>query len=287
MESSMESIGRRFDRNAARYDAHADVQRRMAARLAAALRGWRNVPQQAHAVEIGCGTGALTARLAEGWPEARLTALDAAPAMLRLARQRCGLAERVCFIQADAETWAAEAPSASCDVIVSNACFQWLRDPEATLRHLRRLLRPGGGLAFATFGPDTFFELHESFRTAYLARGLEPQRHGLSFREADGWKAMLEQAGFADVRMKRSMYRETYPSARAFLHSVQATGASATQARPAAGGMRSLFADMFEVYESRFAVEGGVAASYDVVTVEAFAEPRGRLRVPSADDPLS
>src|SRR5690606_1500505 len=73
----------RFGRAAARYEAQAGVQARMAeARLA--WGGARAAP--AGIVEFGCGTGLLTRRLRTRFPDAGVTATDAAPEMLDVAR---------------------------------------------------------------------------------------------------------------------------------------------------------------------------------------------------------
>ncbi|AJY74717.1 malonyl-ACP O-methyltransferase [Paenibacillus beijingensis] len=181
-----------------------------------------------------------------------------------------GTAPAIHFLAADVETWAAAAPAASFDLIVSNACFQWLRRPEETLGHLRRLLRPGGLLAFTTFGPDTFRELHAAFAAVYCACGLEPQRHGLSFRTVGEWKQMLKQAGFTNVQCDRSLQTECYPTVGDFLHSVKGVGASASEAQAPRGlGARRLFAGMYKEYERHFSIPGGVAATNDLLFIHA------------------
>jgi SAM-dependent methyltransferase len=52
--------------------------------------------------------------------------------------------DRLRFLHADVEMWASNAPTSSCDLIVSNVCFQWLNKPEQTFSHLRRIFRTGG-----------------------------------------------------------------------------------------------------------------------------------------------
>lgn len=293
MASDKHAIRRRFDRSAAAsYDIHARVQRSMADNLARSLEerlgpscGAAGAPA---ILEIGCGTGNLTEKLLQVWPRASLTAIDLAPAMIEAAKRRLWpgnnkvlgdgeAAPWVRFLAADVEAWAAAAPDASFDLIVSNACFQWLSRPQVTLAHLRRLLRPGGTLAFTTFGPETFRELHEAFAAAYLALGVEPQRHGLSFCTEQGWRRWLTEAGFAHVRCERSLQTERYASVKDFLLSVKAVGASASEAQTAGTlGLRRLFSGMYHEYERRFSVPGGVAATYDLLRIEASitaAEP--------------
>ncbi|MDQ6419615.1 malonyl-ACP O-methyltransferase BioC [Paenibacillus sp. LHD-117] len=271
-------IRRQFNRSANVYDSHAHVQRRMAEWLAGSLEGLRNNIGSAKPdlLEIGCGTGALTERLLRDYPDASLLAMDIAPAMVEEARKRTRsvLAGRSDnqprFILADVEKWAATATAASQNMIVSNACFQWMGNPAETLSRLGTVLRPGGLLLFTTFGPQTFRELHRSFEYAYLAAGREPQRHGLSFPPADRWQSMLREAGFQAITVERTVHSQSYRSAKDFLHAVKAAGASASEASDGPGlGSRHLFDAMFAYYEDRYGIPEGVQATYELYLIAA------------------
>ncbi|BBH19045.1 malonyl-[acyl-carrier protein] O-methyltransferase [Paenibacillus baekrokdamisoli] len=286
MSNRISAIQRQFNRRANSYDAHAHVQRMMADQLTQSLLGWKSkgITDAPNILEIGCGTGALTRTLATEWPSASITALDIAPAMIRLAEQHVQSAkanhsdamnhtsDHIHFLLADVEVWAADAPVASFDLIVSNACFQWLSNPTRTLSHLRRMLRSEGMLIFTTFGPDTFYELHQAFNSVYQVSGMEPQRHGLSFQSADQWKSLLEEAGFASSHYERTIHTEKYASARDFLLSVKAMGASTSEAAAKRGlSSRRLFANMYKEYENMFSIQDGVAATYDLLLIHSCA----------------
>ena len=92
-------------------------------------------------LEIGCGTGQLTERLAA--LGVRLTAIDIGPALLDAARRRLAGAD-VSFQLAPFEDLRAD--DASFDLIISGAAFHWI-DPEVRFSKSARLLRPGGWLA--------------------------------------------------------------------------------------------------------------------------------------------
>ena len=69
-------------------------------------------------VDLGCGPGQLTGRLAARWPDARVVASDSSAEMVAAARERGIAAE-----QADVVDWM---PTAEDDVVVTNAVLQWV-----------------------------------------------------------------------------------------------------------------------------------------------------------------
>ncbi len=96
---------------------------------------------RAAVVEVGCGTGQLTERLAcSGF---RLTAIDIGASMIAAARRRLTSAE-VSFQVTSFEDL--HAIDASFDLVISGAAFHWI-DPEVAFTKSARLLRPGGWLA--------------------------------------------------------------------------------------------------------------------------------------------
>ena len=92
-------------------------------------------------VDLGCGTGNLTALLAQRWPEARVVGVDSAPEMIDRARSDHPAGE---WIVADIEDWEAGEPIG---IIYSNAALHWIDDHERLFPRLRSLLSAGGVLA--------------------------------------------------------------------------------------------------------------------------------------------
>lgn len=92
-------------------------------------------------LEVGCGTGQLTGRLASSG--FRLTAIDIGASMIAAARRRLAAAE-VSFQVTSFEDLSAV--DASFDLVISSAAFHWI-DPEVAFSKSARLLRPGGWLA--------------------------------------------------------------------------------------------------------------------------------------------
>ena len=92
-------------------------------------------------LEVGCGTGQLTQRLARYALD--LTAIDIGPSMIAAARRRLA-GPAVSFQVVSFEDFAA--PDASFDLIASGTAFHWV-DPEVKFSKSARLLRVGGWLA--------------------------------------------------------------------------------------------------------------------------------------------
>lgn len=73
-------------------------------------------------VDLGCGPGTLTARLARRWPQARVTGVDNSTEMIGRATT---LDSPVRFQVADVRDWQ---PADDVDVVVCNAVLQWVPD---------------------------------------------------------------------------------------------------------------------------------------------------------------
>lgn len=75
------------------------------------------VPNACRILEVGCGEGAVTERLAELYPEAEIVAIDVTSAVGRLFR---GSSERVSFRETTVQAIAAEMPGAFDFVLLSD-----------------------------------------------------------------------------------------------------------------------------------------------------------------------
>jgi trans-aconitate 2-methyltransferase len=91
-------------------------------------------------IDLGCGTGELTARLADALPGSEVIGMDSSPEMLERARDlsRPGLR----FVAGDLRD-----VEGSWDLVFSHAVIQWVDDHAALLPHLMGLVNPGGQLA--------------------------------------------------------------------------------------------------------------------------------------------
>ena len=139
---------------AAAWDRHADTIQRHGAPVTEWLAA-RLDPKRGQAIlELAAGpgdTGFVVAR--ELGAEGHLISSDFAPEMVEVARRRAaafGL-ENVEFRTLDAQ--AIDLPDDLVDGVVCRFGFMLLHDPDAALSECRRVLRSGGRLVFATWGP--------------------------------------------------------------------------------------------------------------------------------------
>jgi trans-aconitate 2-methyltransferase len=127
-------------------------------------------------VDLGCGTGTVTALLRARWPEARIVGVDSSQSMLE--RARAALPD-VVWEQEDLARWT---PATAPDLMVSNAALHWLDDHATLFPRLLSHLRPGGILAVqmpAQHGAPSHqigYDLAESPRWRDRLRGLVRRR---------------------------------------------------------------------------------------------------------------
>ena len=95
-------------------------------------------PPGSRLLDLGCGDGRITEALARE-RGLSVVGLDASPEMVRAT-----VARGIEAVEASAN--AIPLPDASFDVVFSNAALHWVDDHPAVIRHIARVLRPGGRL---------------------------------------------------------------------------------------------------------------------------------------------
>ncbi len=267
-------VRRNFGHAASSYEQHDVLQREVQAALLERLDFYLETPLRV--VDVGAGTGRGTALLKQKYPKAEVIAIDLALPMLRAAKQHSSWLKpfrRVC-----AEATRLPLADHSVDVLYSNLCFQWVDDLSALFGECMRVLKPGGFLAFSSFGPDTLMELRAAWAEA------DQQPHVARFLDMhDVGDAMLT-AGLRDPVLDVFRYTLTYSEPRKLLEELQGLGATnADRARSRGLTGRARYQRMLAAYET-MRVDGRIPATWEVVSAHAWGPPVGQpRRVPGGE----
>src|SRR5581483_3100376 len=108
-------------------------------------------------LDAGCGSGKITAALADLVPRGTVYAVDAAPSMVRHTQEALG--HRAVAMCQDLVQVALPEPV---DLVFSNATFHWIPDHDALFAALHRNMKPGGRLVAQCGGRgniDTFLTI--------------------------------------------------------------------------------------------------------------------------------
>jgi malonyl-CoA O-methyltransferase len=250
---------RAFARAAVGYDPVAGLQQEMAERLLSRLDYIKLQP--ACILDVGCGTGWMTARLAQRYPGARVLALDYAPPMLVEARRRPGSLALLC-----ARAEALPLVAGSVDLLVSNAVLQWCNDPSRVFAEWLRVMRPGGLLMFTSFGPGTLAELRQAWSV------VDDLPHVSRFVDMHTLGDALLGGGWQGSVMDVDRFTLNYPDVTALMRDLKALGAT----NALLGRRRTLTGkgrlDALRLaYEPRRRPGLGLPASYEAVYGHAWA----------------
>ncbi|WP_087018691.1 malonyl-ACP O-methyltransferase BioC [Thaumasiovibrio subtropicus] len=222
-----QAIANAFGKAALSYDASAEFQRRVGHALLDRL-PYFDRPQ--HVIDVGCGTGYFSSQLRDKGHN--VTCVDLSQAMLDVANQRCG--ESVDYLQADAENL--PLPSNSIDIAFSSLALQWCSDLSVPLQEMRRVVRPGGIIAFTTLVDGSLKELSEAWAS------VDSYQHINEFLSEKLIKVALAQAGLSAEPVEFVPIVQYYASAKALMRDLKGIGANhVPQARrPGLSGRRAI-----------------------------------------------
>ncbi|KAB1909568.1 methyltransferase domain-containing protein [Micromonospora sp. AMSO1212t] len=160
------------------------------------------------ALDVGCGTGALTAELVARLGPDAVSAVDPSAPFVEAARVRLPGAE---IRRASAELL--PFPDGGFDVTLAQLVVHFMTDPVAGLREMARVTRPGGVVAACVWdhaggrGPLTVFW--------QAVRSLDPDAHdesGLAGAREEHLAELFTAAGLRDVRSSMLTVRTSFAS---------------------------------------------------------------------------
>jgi malonyl-CoA O-methyltransferase len=189
-------------------------------------------------LDLGCGTGFLTAKLSanqvgcasrtvnlreclekgtQSLPYMNVIALDIALPMVQVTRTKLADTPDVSYVCADAE----QLPLAGqvVDGVFSNLALQWCVNLEAVFSDIKRVMKPGGRLVFSTFGPQTLQELKSAWED------VDDYNHVNDFYSEQQLRSFLQLAGYTGIAIETKLYRPGYDSVLALMKELKNIGA--------------------------------------------------------------
>lgn len=148
---------------------------------------WLEPKEGEKVLDLGCGTGELTAQLAA--TGAKVTGIDSSASMIESARQHY---PDVIFEVADATNFSLPEKF---DAVFSNATLHWIRQQEKTLERIHRHLEPGGRLILEMGGKGNVDDLTSATQAAMEKRGYAFKPFWY-FPSVGEYTSLLEEYGF-------------------------------------------------------------------------------------------
>ncbi|KAL2062250.1 hypothetical protein VTL71DRAFT_6516 [Oculimacula yallundae] len=154
-----------------------------------------------HILDVGCGTGNLTAHLQTLVGETgRVAGID--PSTERIAIAQEFKDPNLSFSTGRAEDLS-RFPSASFDVVFVNSTFHWVQDQPRAIMEFSRVLKSGGRLGISG-GSGDFVAIHERIKEDVLAREpyrQYPEQGGPTFIKQKDLEGLLDQAAFSERKI--------------------------------------------------------------------------------------
>ena len=248
-----------FSKAAGSYDSVAEFQRNTGHQLLAQIDNLFAQSYQAGTavpvwLDLGSGTGYFSDLLSQ--TGAQVYGVDIAFGMLQHAKAH--RSPRINWLNGDAE--ALPLADNSVDLVFSSLALQWCDDLNVALAEIRRVLKPGGRLAFTTLVSGSLAELKQAWRA------VDAHRHVNGFLSMDKIAQSADSAHFSAVKLGVRPEVLLYQTPLALLKDLKGIGANHVQTdkvKAGLGGKQALL-KMSQAYEAFRTKQGLLPATYYV-----------------------
>jgi len=247
-------IRRGFSAAAKRYDLYSSLHREIADKLLAQVAKER---APSALLDVGCGTGYLTSRLKEQFPQSKIIGLDFSPEMLKMAADKH---DGIDWVLADGNNLPFS--DGSIDILTSNLAYQWAEGLSGNFTQARRVLSPNGVLACTLFGYHTCQELFNSL--------LEAKKEDLIFTRLPSQEQVREaliSSGFNESMVEEEQIKIYFKDMHELIAWLKIIGANNLPREGYVG--KEAFGRAASIYRERFSYNNGIQATFEVIKVYA------------------
>ncbi len=236
----------RFTKSIQTYNNEAKAQKIIAERMNVILKNNVSV-KSPFILEIGCGTGFMSRNIVKTFAPKSFIINDLCHEMEKCF---CDLSnsENISYMWGDAES--IDFP-ANQDMIVSCSTIQWFENINIFFKKCHSILKPGGYLAFSTFGKDNMHEF------------IEMTGHGLSYLPISNIENILSE-DYEIIYSKEEIISLTFTSPIDVLYHIKKTGVTATAKHKWTKGKIEEFCNL---YREKYELNGKVTLTYNPIYI--------------------
>jgi len=249
-----QKIRQAFSNAAVQYDVLASLQKEIGRELVKKI---EDLEEAHYILDVGMGTGWMTNRLSNLFPDTKVVGVDYAFGMLQEACKKYDLRQ---ILQADARILPFK--TEIFDVIISNLTYQWVMDLEKAFQESYRVLKGNGIFCLTMFGYETLQELFISFDQV---KGEKLVIQRLANRE--NIENALEKSNFRHIELATEMIKVHFPDMLTLVKWLKDIGANILPKNGFIG--KEFMMEANEFYQKNFSDRLGIIASFEVIWVQA------------------
>ena len=252
-----------FTKAAECYEEYAIFQKELADTLVARIPAGK---LRGTILDIGGGTGYMSAKISEKNPSLHLCSADISHGMSIVAQSKRVVCPNLTVLTADGETLPFK--DSSFDMVISNLAFQWISDLNKALAEIFRIIKKKSPFLITILADGSLPELRESYNHSFGNKGERVMMDIYPTEEAI--TSILKNNPIASYKIEKVRYVRYHKNALDFLKTLKSIGAK--NPFPPPEGMRNAAAvkKMLDYYDQNFAADKGITATYQILFIEGI-----------------